>query len=138
LRNNDGLNRRGGPRIFDLGSHRGLAVKPGLRDENGEQAENHRKANHDKSACAHALIPVCRRPILLVVAATIAGASIELVKAAALSLLSSTGFKPAFFTDRFLKCLQLNQFLTAPAATRLPLAAFVPKTKVFRIDRLKF
>jgi hypothetical protein len=81
--------------------------------------------------------PVCRRPVLLVVAATIGGASIELVKAAALSFLSSMGFKPAFFTDRFLKCLQLNQFLIASSDVGPCTAASAPVLKVFTTDRFK-
>jgi hypothetical protein len=71
------------------------------------------------------------------VAASIPGASIELVKAAVLSFLSSTGFKPAFFTDRFLKCVQLNQFLIAPGDIRLSIAAFAPVAKVFTSGRFK-
>jgi hypothetical protein len=75
-------------------------------------------------------------PIVLVVAATIAGAGIELVKAAVLSFLSSTGFKPAFFTDRCLKCLQLNQFLTAPLQIWRLVLVFAATTKVFTTERL--
>jgi len=71
------------------------------------------------------------------VAANIAGASIELVKAAALSFLSSTGFKPAFFTERFLKCLQLNQFLIAPDHIEPRIAASAPVATVFKTDRFK-
>jgi hypothetical protein len=78
------------------------------------------------------LSPVFRRPILLVVAATIAAPSIELVKAAVLSFLSSTGFKPAFFTDRFLKSLQLNQFLIAPARLWRPDRGFRTGPESFR------
>jgi len=61
-----------------------------------------------------------------------------MVKAAALSFLSSTGFKPAFFTDRFSKCLQLNQFLIAPKRPYCAVAASAPTQKVLPIDRFKF
>jgi hypothetical protein len=71
------------------------------------------------------------------VAATIAGASIEMVKAAALSFLSSTGFKPAFFTDRCLKSLQLNQILIASTDMCPRIAASAPVARVFKTDRFK-
>jgi hypothetical protein len=81
-----------------------------------------------------ALIPVYRRPVVLVVALTIPAASIELVKSAALSFLSSTGFKPAFFTDRFSKCSQLNQFLIVPPRMSRSCRGFRVDAKVFTTD----
>jgi hypothetical protein len=81
-----------------------------------------------------ALIPVYRRPIVFVVAVTIPAASIELVKSAALSFLSSTGFKPAFFTDRFSKCSQLNQFLIQPHQMLRSCRVFRADAKVFTTD----
>jgi hypothetical protein len=65
-------------------------------------------------------------------------ASIELVKAAALSFLCSTPFKGALFTRRFAGCAQLNQFFARPNFFSGFCGLIAQAAQIVGIDQFKF